>query len=176
VTADVAPLVTEKVAIPRGSPRTESASWRLRRPSDGTPTSSRPGLPLGVTDRVGAEVTELSPENFRQVLARARRELYSFMNDKCGLVNKSNPCRCARKTRGFIDKGYVDPKQLQFIPERLVQIRSVTPSRVRDLDVLEQEHAELFREHPMLPAPDEVLSLQRLFDQPAVRAALGADS
>jgi RNA polymerase sigma factor (sigma-70 family) len=131
---------------------------------------------LGVTDRVGAELTELSPENFRQVLARARRDLYSFMNDKCGLVNQANPCRCARKTRGFIDRGYVDPKHLQFVPERLVQIRTVTPSRVRELDALERDHAELFREHPMLPAPDEVLSIRRIFDLPDVRAALGVDS
>jgi RNA polymerase sigma factor (sigma-70 family) len=131
---------------------------------------------LGVTDRVGAEVTELSPENFRQILARSRRDLYSFMNGKCGLVNKANPCRCARKTRGFIDKGYVDPKELQFVPERLVQIRTVTPSRVAELDVLEQEHAELFRDHPMFPAPDEVTSLQRLFQQPGVRAIVGTDS
>jgi RNA polymerase sigma factor (sigma-70 family) len=131
---------------------------------------------LGVTDRVGAEVTELSPENFRQVLARARRDLYSFMHDKCGLVNTANPCRCARKTRGFIDKGYVDPKHLQFVPERLVQMRTVTPSRVHELDVLEQEHAALFREHPLLPAPDEVLSIRRLFGLPEVRAALAADS
>jgi RNA polymerase sigma factor (sigma-70 family) len=131
---------------------------------------------LGVTDRVGAEVTELSPDNFRQVLARARRDLYSFMNDECGLVNTANPCRCARKTRGFIDKGYVDPRHVQFVPERLVQIRTVTPSRVHELDALEQRHAELFREHPMLAAPDEALSIRRLFDLPDVRAALAADS
>jgi len=130
---------------------------------------------LGVTDRVGAEVTELSPENFRQVLARARRDLYSFMNDKCGLVNEANPCRCARKTRGFIDKGYVDPKKLQFASERLVQIRSVTPSRLLELDALAREHAELFREHPMLSAPEEVVSLRRLFEQSGARGALGPD-
>jgi RNA polymerase sigma factor (sigma-70 family) len=130
---------------------------------------------LGVTDRVGAEVTELSRENFRQVLARARRDLYSFMNDKCGLVNEANPCRCARKTRGFIDKGYVDPKKLQFVSERLVQIQTVTPSRVRELDALEREHAALFREHPILSAPEEVVSLRRLFEQPGARGALGAD-
>jgi RNA polymerase sigma factor (sigma-70 family) len=131
---------------------------------------------LGVTDRVGAEVTALSPENFRQVLARARRDLYSFMNDKCGLVNTTNPCRCARKTRGFIDKGYVDPNHVQFVPERLVEIRTVTPSRVLELDALERRHAELFREHPMLPAPDEVLSIRRLLDLPDVHAALADDS
>jgi hypothetical protein len=60
-----------------------------------------------------------------------------------------------------VDKGYVDPKNLQFVPERFVQIRTVTPGRVRELDALEREHAELFREHPVLAARDEVLSLQR---------------
>jgi hypothetical protein len=65
---------------------------------------------------------------------------------------------------------------MQFVPERLVQIRSVTPSRVLELDALERRHAELFREHPMLPAPDEVLSIRRLFDLPDVRAALAVDS
>jgi RNA polymerase sigma factor (sigma-70 family) len=39
-----------------------------------------------VTDTVGAELLEISRENFRQRLARARRELHNFMNDKCGLV------------------------------------------------------------------------------------------
>jgi RNA polymerase sigma factor (sigma-70 family) len=131
---------------------------------------------LGVTDRVGGELTELTPENFRQILARSRRDLYSFMNGKCGLVNAANPCRCARKTRGFIEKGYVDPKRLQFVPERTVQVRAVTPSRVLELNALERDHAELFREHPMLPAPEEVLSLKRLFEQPGVRAALDVDS
>src|SRR6266478_1327721 len=64
---------------------------------------------LGVSDSVGAEVLEMTPDNFRQCLARARRDLYSFMNNQCGLVNKDNPCRCAKKTRGFIERGHVDP-------------------------------------------------------------------
>src|SRR6202171_5447919 len=48
---------------------------------------------LGVSDAVGAEVLEMTSENFRQCLTRARRDLHSFMNNQCGLVNKSNPCR-----------------------------------------------------------------------------------
>jgi DNA-directed RNA polymerase specialized sigma24 family protein len=51
-----------------------------------------------VSDSVAAEVLEITPDNFRQRLARARRDLRSFMNDKCGLVNQANPCRCAKKT------------------------------------------------------------------------------
>jgi RNA polymerase sigma factor (sigma-70 family) len=131
---------------------------------------------LGVTDRVGAEVTELSPDNFRQVLTRTRRDLYAYMNGKCGLVNQANPCRCARKTRGFIDKGYVDPSRLQFVDERLVQIRRVTAGRVSELDALERAHAELFRDHPFFSAPEEATSIRRLFDRADVRAAFDARS
>ena len=50
---------------------------------------------VGVSDVVGAELLELSRDNFRQKLARARRDLQNFMQDKCGLVNTANPCRKA---------------------------------------------------------------------------------
>src|SRR5947209_11359166 len=40
---------------------------------------------LGVSDSVGGEVLEMSAENFRQCLSRARRDLHNFMNDQCGL-------------------------------------------------------------------------------------------
>ena len=67
---------------------------------------------LGASDTVGGEVLEMTADNFRQCLARARRDLHSFMNNQCGLVNKSNPCRCPKKTRGFIEHGHVDPHHL----------------------------------------------------------------
>ena len=72
------------------------------------------GEVFGVTDSVGAEVLDMSPANFRQILARARLDLYSFMAGNCGLVNQANPCRCARKTRGFIDQGYMSADRVQF--------------------------------------------------------------
>src|SRR3989441_9276199 len=80
---------------------------------------------FAVTDGVGAELLDISRENFRQRLARARRDLHSFMNDKCGLVNPANPCRCAKKTRGFIEAGYVDPARLLFAGARLRQAGDV---------------------------------------------------
>src|SRR6202045_4721713 len=55
------------------------------------------GAILSVSDSVGADVLEITAESFRQRLTRARRDLRNFMNDKCGLVNKSNPCLCAKK-------------------------------------------------------------------------------
>jgi hypothetical protein len=80
------------------------------------------GAIFGVSDAVGADVLEITTENFRQRLARARRDLRNFMNDKCGLVNKSNPCRCAKKTRGFIQEGHVD--QITFCSPEAESVRS----------------------------------------------------
>lgn len=64
---------------------------------------------LGVRDEVGSQILETTPANFRQILSRARRDLYEFLNRQCGLVNQSNPCRCANKASGFIERGWVKP-------------------------------------------------------------------
>src|SRR5258708_2184009 len=80
------------------------------------------GAVFEVSDTVAAEVLEITPDNFRQRLARARRDLRNFMNDKCGLVNQANPCRCAKKTRAFIQPGHGDPQNLLFARARLCQV------------------------------------------------------
>src|ERR671914_638215 len=38
---------------------------------------------FGVTDTVGAELLETSRDNFRQKVSRARRDLHSFMQERC---------------------------------------------------------------------------------------------
>src|SRR5207244_929053 len=50
---------------------------------------------FGVTDLVGAELLEIGRENFRQKLARARRDLHKFLQSKCGLATEASPPRCA---------------------------------------------------------------------------------
>jgi len=55
------------------------------------------GAILSVSDSVGADVLEITAEGFRQRLTRARRDLRNFMNDKRGLVNKSNPAAVLRR-------------------------------------------------------------------------------
>lgn len=39
-----------------------------------------------VDSKTGAEVLQISPENYRKILSRARKDLYHFMNHKCGLL------------------------------------------------------------------------------------------
>jgi RNA polymerase sigma factor (sigma-70 family) len=124
-----------------------------------------------VSDVVGAELLDISRENFRQRLARARRDLHSFMNDKCGLVNRANPCRCAKKTRGFIEAGYVDPTHLLFARERVERVREAASSRTEALATLDDQCAEIFRRHPFHESPDLVPALRRVLQGPLFRRA-----
>ena len=131
------------------------------------------GAILGASDSVGGDVLEMTTDNFRQCLARARRDLHNFMNNQCGLVNKSNPCRCPKKTRGFIEHGHVDPHHLLFVPEHLERVRDVAGETVREIeDVVERQHAAIFREHPFLQPSDEIHWLRRMLEREDVRGAL----
>jgi len=121
---------------------------------------------FGVSDVVGAELLDTTRENFRQRLGRARRDLHNFMNDKCGLVDPANPCRCARKTRGFIDAGYVDPHNLLFARERVVQVRGLARVKTQALAELDERCADIFRQHPFHESPDLVPALRRLLTSP----------
>src|SRR5580700_1122197 len=120
------------------------------------------GAIFGVSDTVAAEVLEISPDNFRQRLARARRDLRNFMNDKCGLVNPVNPCRCAKKTRGFIQAGHVDPRNLLFVRERICEVREAAPKAYETIKTLDDKCADVYRRHPFYEPPDLGQMLRQL--------------
>ncbi len=133
------------------------------------------GSIFGVSDSVGAELLELSRDNFRQRLARARRDLQNFMQDKCGLVNTANPCRCAKKTRGFITAGHIDPNNLRFVRERVTHVRDVAERVSAEIAGLDEAYADVYRDHPFQNSPDFVAALRELMNRPEFRSTLELD-
>jgi len=88
-------------------------------------------------------------------------------------VNKDNPCRCPKKTRGFIEAGHVDPHHLLFVPQHFERVRDVAPVVVREIeDVVEEQHADLYRDHPFLLPADQVAWLRRVLESEGLRGAL----
>ncbi|WP_013626964.1 RNA polymerase sigma factor [Rubinisphaera brasiliensis] len=128
---------------------------------------------FGASDAVGSEILEMSPANFRQNLSRARRDLYQFMNGQCGLVNPDNPCRCPKKTRGFIDEGHVDPGHLQFVPQHRQSVAEAAEGMARSLEnTVEKQYATIFRDHPFLEPKDQTKWLRLLLDTGDLRNTL----
>lgn len=120
---------------------------------------------FGVSSEEGGEVMEVSPENFRQLLARARQDLYQFMQHKCGLVNAANPCRCVKKAGAFMRHGWLDPRRRQFTPHRLAAVRDAAPGRLEELDELQRAHAEIYRDAPLTDAPEILQRLRAALDR-----------
>ena len=127
------------------------------------------GAILSVSDSVGADVLEITAESFRQRLTRARRDLRNFMNNKCGFVNKSNPCRCAKKTRGFIQEGHVDPNNLLFARGRMSEVREAAPKVYETIKTLDDQCAEIYRGHPFYKPPDLAKMVRKLVASPALQ-------
>ncbi len=133
------------------------------------------GAIFGVRDSVGADLLDLSRDNFRQRLARARRDLGNFMQRKCGLVDAANPCRCAKKTRGFIAAGYIDPAKLRFAREHVTRVRDVAERVSDEIAGFDAACAEVYRNHPFQDSPDFVSALRELISRPDFRATLELD-
>lgn len=115
------------------------------------------GALFGVSDKTGSGIMEISRENFRQKLSRARKELYNFMNDKCGLIKKSNPCQCSKKAKALVESGYVNPDNLMFNTNYVYKIKQVTGEKLRKYDnYVEKEAGLIFAEQPFQHSPDFV--------------------
>jgi hypothetical protein len=128
------------------------------------------GAIFAASDKVAAEVLAIT-ENFRQRLARARRDLRIFMNDKCGLVNQANPCRCAKKTRGFIQAGHVDPENLLFHRERISEVREAAPQVYETIKALDDKCATIYHDHPFYKPPDLAPMVRRPVESPDLKRA-----
>ena len=114
-----------------------------------------------VDHQLGAEIFGLTPASYRKRLSRIRRELYQWMHNRCGLVNKSNPCRCAKKTKGFVERGIVDPDHLVWNETHRHRIEDFATQQLTELQISSDTvYAKLYRKHPLKEPKtvDEVLS------------------
>ena len=131
---------------------------------------------FGASDAIASAILEISREAFRQKLARARQDLYGFMAGNCGLVSPDNPCRCARKTRAFIQDGIVDPKRRVFTQGEVDRVRGVAESRSNALrSLMDAGPAALLQANPFLEPPDIASRLRTLMHDGRLREMFGLE-
>jgi RNA polymerase sigma factor (sigma-70 family) len=107
------------------------------------------GAIFNLKSQVAAQLLDITPENFRQQLSRAKHDLFQFMENKCGLINPANPCRCYKKTKGFIKEGKVDPDSHLFTDAYKQSIAAVIGEKNLELNrIMEGKYLYLFTEQP----------------------------
>jgi len=100
-----------------------------------------------LTSKEAAEILDITAENFRKRLSKARLALRDFMKSYCGLTNKNNACRCDKRINYAISKGRVDPKNLNFVSHNTLA-KSKT-----EMEELYTTSA-VFKSHPSLSVKD----------------------
>ena len=117
---------------------------------------------FGVSDEVGAQIVDVTPVNFRQILSRARRDLYEYLRGNCSLVTPDARCKCAKKTRAYIQGGFVDPQKLLFTSDYQRKVRDVAEDRAGELiDAYMKVAAQVYRDHPFYEPAEQVATLRR---------------
>ncbi len=120
---------------------------------------------FGADHNIGSEIMEISKANYRMKLSKARKDLYNFMQNKCGLVNKSNPCRCHKKVTFATENGMVDAKNLLFDGKEYSTFKEqVAPDADFLVDDSELKIAELHQDHSFKIAFDKKNFLVKILE------------
>lgn len=107
------------------------------------------GDTFGIDHNIGADIFGISKQNFRVKLHRTRKDLYNYMNNKCGLVNKNNPCRCPKKAKTLKKMGFLDEKNMVFNVKTKTTINDyVGAEHLNLMGLIDEKYSKLFRAHP----------------------------
>ena len=114
---------------------------------------------------VGSEIMHISKANYRMKLSKARKDLYNFMQNKCGLVNKANPCRCHKKVTVAVESGMVDAKNLLYNKKEYSTFRKELEQDANYLvDESEILYSELHRDHSFKTTFEKKNFLSQILD------------
>jgi RNA polymerase sigma factor (sigma-70 family) len=91
---------------------------------------------LGLTDGEGAEILDCSREAFRQRVSRARRTLRFVIDNRCGLVDPANPCRCGRQIASGEAAGLIDRTCLPLARHPRQEVRVWIEPVAKQLDAV----------------------------------------
>jgi RNA polymerase sigma factor (sigma-70 family) len=91
---------------------------------------------LGLTDTDGAEILECSRAAFRQRVSRARRTLRQVIDNRCGLVDPANPCRCGRQVASSQAAGILDRDHLPLARHAREEVRVWIEPVAKQLDTV----------------------------------------
>ena len=95
------------------------------------------GTMFRIDSKTGAEVMEITPENYRQRLSRARRTVARFLTEYCGLSGKGF-CSCYHRVSYAVSQGRLSTERMEFagLEETELQRLNECTEQMEELDAL----------------------------------------
>ncbi|MBU2513413.1 RNA polymerase sigma factor [bacterium] len=117
---------------------------------------------LGVTGTIGGEIMEISAANFRKILSRAREKLINFFDQKCGLIDEKNPCRCSLYLKVVSEQGLIDQQKLAKYNRSYPPVSEVTNMGEKNSEKSYQSLlAELYGNEAFLDPPNQTAWIRK---------------
>jgi RNA polymerase sigma factor (sigma-70 family) len=133
------------------------------------------GEMFDIDHNLGSEILGITAGNFRIRLMRARQDLNNWMNERCGLVNKANPCRCAKKTRAYIEAGIVDPNNLKFNTRHKKKIYEFSEQNATSItNTIEDLNKNIFQQHPLQEPVTSSKIVDEIFNNNLIKLILNS--
>jgi RNA polymerase sigma factor (sigma-70 family) len=111
-----------------------------------------------------AKILDISPAAFRKRLSRAREAVIEFMRVHCGLVDRANACRCARRLPRARAMQRVNDDALLFAHADSARAFPEVLEKVRRLEIVRRT-AALYRTSPQpVPGPELLESIRAALD------------
>jgi RNA polymerase sigma factor (sigma-70 family) len=123
------------------------------------------GAIFDVTDRIGAEICDISRANFRKILSRSRKKVADYFQNNCSLFDEHNPCKCSEQVSYLIQLGMIKPSDMNIKRDSLGTIRTVLGKTITDIENSYSEFLELYQEQPFFKGPDMVSWLKDLISR-----------
>ncbi len=67
---------------------------------------------LGLPYKVAAEILDCSVSSVKSTLHRAKDRLVGYMEGRCSLIKKSNPCRCEQWVKAGVSHGWITKESI----------------------------------------------------------------
>jgi RNA polymerase sigma-70 factor (ECF subfamily) len=84
-------------------------------------------ITLGLTQKTAAEILGCSVGAVKVALHRAKKQWFGYMEGRCELVNKNNPCHCKQWVKLALSRGWLSSDEAERIdmspnPERIKEV------------------------------------------------------
>jgi len=66
---------------------------------------------FALTGKLGAEISGLTPEAYRQRLSRTKKEMSAFLEKNCGFYRTDAPCHCKNRVQHALKLGRISRKE-----------------------------------------------------------------
>lgn len=102
----------------------------------------------------GSAIMGITPDNYRQKLHRAKLRLKNFLENNCGLINKSATCKCNKRLDYAISNGRISKERLTFTEEKYLSDEMNIKSFIEIMEKYE-DYSDVFTQNPQYVMPEE---------------------